>query len=142
MTLSDSIQFACMTMETEPVYLDEEWARQNGRYGRLEIHPYYVLAVVLGVQVTDLTLGTTLGNLEMGGVVFPKPVFPGDSLRGQSTILSKRESATRPDRGVVEFLHEGFNQRDELVVQCRRKGMMLRREVGPPPNGQVLDGTG
>jgi acyl dehydratase len=81
----------------------------------------------MGVQVTELTLGTTLGNLAMGDVTFPRPVFPGDSLRGHTTILSKRESKTRPDRGVVEFLHEGFNQRDELVARCRRLGMMLRR---------------
>jgi acyl dehydratase len=86
----------------------------------------YVLSLVLGVQVTDLTLGTTLGNLSIGGVRFPNPVFPGDTLRGTTTIISKRESATKPDRGVVEFLHEGFNQRNELVVQCSRQGMMLR----------------
>jgi acyl dehydratase len=126
-TLADSIQYTCMCMDTEPAFLSESWAQRHAEHGRVEIHPLYVLSIVLGVQVTDLTLGTTLGNLSMGGVRFPKPVFPGDTLRGTTTIVSKRESESKPDRGVVEFLHEGFNQHDELVVVCSRRGMMLRR---------------
>ena len=126
-TLSDSIQYACMCMETEPTYLDEEWARQHARHKRIEVLPLYVLSIIMGVQVTELTLGTTLGNLSMSDVSFPHPTFPGDSLRGQTTITGMRESKSRPDRGVVEFLHEGYNQRGEIVARCLRKGMMLRR---------------
>lgn len=126
-TLADGIQYACMCMDTEPLFLSESWAHQHAERASVEIHPLYVLSIVLGVQVTDLTLGTTLGNLSMGSVRFPRPVFPGDTLRGTTTIISKRESATKADRGVVQFLHEGFNQRDEVVVQCSRQGMMLRR---------------
>ena len=126
-TLADSIQFACMCMETEPTYLDEDWSRRNARHGQIEVYPLYALAIVMAVQVTELTLGTTLGNLAMGDVTFPHPVFPGDSLRGQTTIMGKKESKTRADRGVVDFLHEGFNQKGELIARCMRKGMMLRR---------------
>ena len=128
-TLADSIQYACMCMDTEPSFLSEHWAQQHAEHSRVEIHPLYVLSIVLGVQVTDLTLGTTLGNLSMGGVRFPNPVFPGDTLRGTTTIIAKRESETKLDRGIVEFLHEGFNQRNEVVVQCSRRGMMLRRSA-------------
>jgi acyl dehydratase len=138
-TLADSIQYACMCMDTEPAFLSEHWAHQNTGHGRVEIHPLYVLALVLAVQVTDLTLGTTLGNLSVGGVRFPNPVFPGDTLRGTTTIVSKRESATKQDRGVVEFLHEGFNQRDELVLQCSRRGMMLRRPAVEAKSQQHRD---
>ena len=126
-TLADSIQLTCMCMETEPQYLDEAWASQHARHRRIEVNPMFALAVTMAVQVTELTLGTTFGNLGLFDVEFPNPVFPGDTLRGQTTILGKRESKTRPDRGVVEFLHEGFNQRDELVARCRRTGMMIRR---------------
>jgi acyl dehydratase len=126
-TLADSIQYACMCMDTEPSFLSEYWAQQHAQHARVEIHPLYVLSIVLGVQVTDLTLGTTLGNLSMGGIRFPNPVFPGDTLRGTTTIIARRESETKPDRGVVDFLHEGFNQRNEVIVQCSRRGMMLRR---------------
>ena len=126
-TLTDSIMYACMCMDTEPAFLDEHWARKHSRNKRIEIHPIYVAAIVQGVQVTELTLGTTLGNLGMFDGKWGVPVYPGDSLRGQTTILGKKESRTRPDRGVVEFLHEGFNQNDELVYSARRTGMMLRR---------------
>ena len=127
MTLAESIQVTSMCMETEPTYLDEEWSAQHARFRRAEINPLYALSYIMGVQVTELTLGTTLGNLGMTDVAFPNPVFPGDTLRGQTTILEKRESKTRGDRGIVEFLHEGYNQRGELVATCRRKGMMLKR---------------
>lgn len=126
-TLSDSIQYTCMCMDTEPAYLDEAWAAVHSRNQRIEIHPIYALAIIMGVQVTELTLGTTLGNLGLFDIEFLNPIYPGDTLRGQTTILGKKESKTRLDRGVVEFLHEGFNQRDELIVKARRTGMMLRR---------------
>jgi acyl dehydratase len=127
MTLAESIQVTGMCMETEPTYLDEHWSAQHARFNRVEINPLFALSYVMGVQVTELTLGTTLGNLAMTDAAFPRPVFPGDTLRGQTTILSKRESKTRGDRGIVEFLQEGFNQRGELVATIRRKGMMLKR---------------
>lgn len=130
LTLGDSMQYACMCMETEPTYLDEDWSRQHAPHQRIEVSPMYVLALIVGIPVTELTLGTTLGNLAMGDITFPNPVFPGDTLRAQTKILGKKESKTRPDRGVVEFLHEGFNQRGELVVTCSRKGMMVRRSAG------------
>ena len=126
-TLADSIQYTCMCMDTEPAYLDEGWAEVHSRHRRIEIHPLYALSIVLGVQATDLTFGTTLGNLGLFDVTFPAPVYPGDALRSQTTILGKRESKTRPNRGIVEFLHEGFNQRDEPVVRARRTGMLLKR---------------
>ena len=126
-TLSDNIQYACMCMDSEPRFISEHWAQRHSKYGKVEVHPLYALALILAVQVTDLTLGTTLGNLSMGKVEFPRLVFPGDTLRGTTTIVSKRASATKADRGVVEFLHEGLNQHDEIVARCSRMGMMLRR---------------
>jgi acyl dehydratase len=126
-TLAESIQATSMFMETEPTYLDEAWAAQHARNRRIEINPLYALAFVMGVQVTELTLGTTLGNLAITDLAFPNPVYPGDTLRGQTTILDKRESKTRGDRGIVEFLQEGYNQRDERTATCRRKAMMLKR---------------
>lgn len=134
-TLADSIQVTSMCMETEPTYLDEDWSSRHARFKRIEINPLYALAMIMGVQVTELVQGTALANLAMTDVSFPNPVFPGDTLRGQTTILSKRASKTRSDRGIVEFLHEGYNQRGELVSTCRRKGMLLKR------TGQAAAGT-
>jgi acyl dehydratase len=126
-TMTDSITYSLMCMDTEPAFVDEHWATKHSRNKRLEIHPFYVAAICLGVQVNDLTLGTTLGNLGMFDAKWGVPVYPGDSLRGETTILAKKESRTKLDRGVVEFFHEGFNHRDELVFSARRTGMMRRR---------------
>ena len=82
------------------------------------------------MTVSDLTLGTTLGNLSMTDVRFPVPVFHGDTLRAETAILEKRASRSKLDRGVVTFGHTAYNQRDEEVAYCRRAGMMMRR---PPP---------
>ena len=129
-TLADAIQYACMSMDPDPTYVDEEWAKRHARFGRIEVHPIYVLALVQAMQVTELTLGTTIGNISQSDITFPNPFFPGDTIRAQTTITGKRESKTRSDRGIVEFIHEGFNQRDELVARCVRKGMMVRRGAG------------
>jgi acyl dehydratase len=131
-TLADSIQYTCMCMDTEPAYLDEGWATAHGRNRRIEIHPLYALSMVLGAQATDLTFGTTLGNLGLFDVTFPTAVYPGDALRSQTTILGKRESRTKPDRGIVEFMHEGFNQNGEVVVRARRTGMLLKHSIVEP----------
>ena len=76
---------------------------------------------------TNTTLGTTMGNLGMTETRFPKPVFHGDTLRAQSKVVAVRASKSRPNAGIVEFEHRGFNQRGEEVAYCRRQAMMLRR---------------
>ena len=63
----------------------------------------------------------------MTEVKFPKPVFHGDTLNVTTEVLTKRESRSRPDAGIVEFLHKAFNQKGELVAECRRQAMMRRR---------------
>ena len=73
---------------------------------------------------TTWTLGTTVGNLGMTDVKFPKPVFHGDTLRAHTKIISKRASKSRPTQGLVEFEHTMTNQRGEVVASCRRTGLM------------------
>ena len=74
----------------------------------------------------ELTFGTTLGNLGYDKVEFPHPVFYGDTLRGETTILDKRESRSRTDSGIVWFEHRGYNQDDTLIMRCTRVGLMSR----------------
>src|SRR3712207_4111001 len=69
---------------------------------------------------------STLGNLGYDKVEFPHPVFHGDTLRGETTILDKRESKSRTDSGIVWFEHRGYNQHDELIMRCTRVGLMAR----------------
>ncbi|MGH7061687.1 MAG: MaoC/PaaZ C-terminal domain-containing protein, partial [Stellaceae bacterium] len=72
-------------------------------------------------------LGTTVANLGMTDVRFPKPVFHGDTIRARTTVISKRTSRSRPDAGIVEFEHVGLNQQGDTVAICRRAALMKMR---------------
>jgi acyl dehydratase len=123
-TEMDNIMFTSLTMNVQPLHLDEEFAKTTIHGHRL-VNSLFTLALVNAYQVPELTMGTTLGNLGYEEVRFPKPVFHGDTLHGETTILSKRLSNSRTDSGIVMFEHRGYNQREELVVTCRRAGLMM-----------------
>ena len=125
-TESDNLTFSTMTHNPQPLHIDAEFAKTT-QFGQILVNSYFTLGLVVGLSVGDTTLGTTIGNLGMDKVEFPKPVFIGDTLRVQTKILDKRESKSKPDRGIVWFEHLGINQRDEVVCECIRKGMMLKR---------------
>jgi acyl dehydratase len=78
-------------------------------------------------NVLFTTLGTTIANLGMSDVRFPKPVFHGDTVRARTTVVGKRMSKSRQDAGIVEFEHQGLNQRGETVAICRRAAFMKCR---------------
>ena len=125
-TEMDNILFTTLTMNVQPLHLDEEFSKQT-MFGQRLVNSIFTLGLVVGVTIIDTTLGTTLGNLGFENVEFPRPVFHGDTIRAETEVMDKRESRSRPDRGVVWFEHRGYNQRDELVCRCRRSGMMLKR---------------
>lgn len=127
-TETDNLLFTTMTHNPQPLHLDAEFARKSP-YGQILVNSCYTLSLVIGLSVGDTTLGTTLGNLGMEKIEFPNPVFIGDTLRVNTRIVDKRASQSKPDRGVVWFQHTGFNQRNEIVCECLRKGMMLRKPV-------------
>ena len=85
---------------------------------------------MIGITVNDTTLGTTVANLGMTDVRFPKPVFHGDTLRVRTKVMSLRESKSRPDAGIVEFSHEAINQRGEVVAACTRQALMRKKPRG------------
>ena len=85
-----------------------------------------VTAVLLPSRTDTTTLGTTVANLGMSDVRFPKPVFHGDTLRARTSVVSVRDSKSRPESGLVEFEHTCLNQRDEVVAVCRRTALMRR----------------
>ncbi|MDE0478576.1 MAG: MaoC family dehydratase [Gammaproteobacteria bacterium] len=125
-TEADNLLFSAMTHNPQPLHIDAEFAASS-QHGQRLVNSLFTLGLVIGLSVGDTTLGTTIGNLGMEQVEFPSPVFIGDTIRVQTRITDKRESKTRPDRGIVWFEHIGRNQRDEIVCQCLRKGMMLRQ---------------
>jgi acyl dehydratase len=125
-TEMDNTMFSLMTMNPQPLHIDAHFAEQT-EWGQRLFNSLYTLGIMIGMSVADTTLGTTIGNLGMTDVRFPKPVFHGDTLRARTKIVSKRESKSRPNAGLVEFEHECLNQRGEVVAICRRAGLMHKR---------------
>lgn len=125
-TEHDNMSFSLMTMNPQPLHIDHHFAATT-EWGKPLFNSLYTLAILIGLSVQDTTLGTTIGNLGMSDVRFPKPVFAGDTLRAHTRIVSKRESASRPDAGIVEFEHTCTNQRGEVVAICRRAGLMRKK---------------
>ena len=84
-------------------------------------------SLMVGVSVHDTTLGTLVANLGYDKLVFPNPVFAGDTLRSESECLEVRESKSRPNAGIVTWAHRSFNQRDEVVCECTRTALLQKR---------------
>ncbi len=124
-TETDNVLFSTMTMNPAAIHLDHEHAART-EFGKPLVNSIFTLGLVIGLSVGDTTFGTTVGNLGMEEVKFPKPVFVGDTIRAETEIAEKRESRSRPTQGIVTLLHRGYNQRDELVCECRRTALMLK----------------
>ncbi len=84
---------------------------------------------MIGMTVNDTTLGTTVANLGMTDIRFPKPLFHGDTIRVRTSVKSVRESKSRPKAGIVEFEHIAVNQHKEVVAICVRQALMHKRSV-------------
>jgi acyl dehydratase len=125
-TESDNILFSTMTMNPAAIHIDYEYAKTT-EFGKPLINSLFTLGLIVGLSVQDTTFGTTVGNLGFEEVQFPKPVFPGDTIRAETKVAALRASKSRPAQGLVTFVHTGFNQRNEVVATCRRVALMLRR---------------
>jgi acyl dehydratase len=126
-TEADNVFFSALTMNPAALHLDEQYCREHSEFGTRIVNSAFTLGLVVGISVGDTTLGTTVGNLGWDEVRFPKPVFHGDTIRVESEVIEARESRSRPDNGIVVFAHRGYNQRDELVMSCKRSALMLKR---------------
>lgn len=125
-TEMDNVMFCALTHNPQPLHLDEEFGKET-EFGARIVNSLFTLGLVIGVSVQDTTLGTTVANLGMTDVAFRAPVFHGDTIRSQTTVLEKRESKSRPNAGVVLFEHRGFNQKGQEIAYCKRSGLMLKR---------------
>lgn len=125
-TESDNMLFSVMTLNPQPLHIDFDFASKT-EWGRPLVNSLFTLGLMIGIAVNDLTVGTTIGNLGMTDTVFPHPLFHGDTVRVETTVVTVRESKTKPDRGIVELEHRAYNQNDVLVAKCVRQAMMLKR---------------
>ncbi|MBN9471963.1 MAG: MaoC family dehydratase [Bosea sp.] len=124
-TEQDNIGFSLMTLNPQPLHVDADFSAKT-EWGQPLFNSLYTLGIMIGMSVYDTTLGTTVGNLGMSDVRFPKPVFHGDTLRSRTKVVGKRISKSRPSVGLVEFEHECLNQHGEVVAICRRMAMIHR----------------
>jgi len=125
-TEMDNLLFSTLTHNCAWLHLDAEYCKTT-EFGQRLVNSLFTLSLVCGVPVRDTTLGTTVANLGFSDIKFPKPVFFGDTIYTETEIISKRESKSRPDSGIVEFETRGFNQRGEMVVTLRRTGLMIKK---------------
>jgi acyl dehydratase len=114
-TETDNLLFSALTMNPAAIHLDAEYSKGT-LFGERIVNSVFTLGLLVGLSVYDTTYGTTIGNLGWEEVRFPRPVLIGDTLHVQTTVLSKRESQSRKDSGIVVFEHKGFNQRDSQAA--------------------------
>lgn len=124
-TETDNLLFSTMTHNPQPLHLDIEAAKESG-FGQILVNSTFTFSLLVGLSVGDTTLGTLVANLGFDKVVTPKPVFIGDTLRAQSEVKELRPSKSRPEAGVVTFIHELINQRDEVVCRCERSALLKK----------------
>lgn len=126
-TEADNVFFSALTHNPAQLHLDEEYCRTETEYGQRLVNSCLTLGMMVGISVGDTTLGTAIANLGWDEVRFPKPLFHGDTIRVETEVLELRDSKSRPDAGIVTFLHRAFNQKGELVAHCRRSGLQRKR---------------
>jgi acyl dehydratase len=125
-TETDNLLFTVMTHNPQPLHLDIEAAKAS-EFGQILVNGTFTFSLMVGLSVGDTTLGTLVANLGYDKLVMPKPVFIGDTLRAESEVIGLKESKSRPNAGIVTFLHRAINQRDELVCQCERSALVQRK---------------
>ncbi len=125
-TESDNVLFCALTMNTQPLHLDEEWAKKTP-FGQRVVNGLLTLSLSVGMSVSDLTEGTLVANLGYYDVEHTKPVFHGDTIRIKSEVVSKRETS-KPGQGLVEIRHVVTKQGGVEVLTYKRRALVKMRE--------------
>ncbi|HEX4800636.1 MAG TPA: MaoC family dehydratase [Sphingomicrobium sp.] len=128
-TETDNVLISTLTHNPQPLHLDYEAAAKT-EFGKPLVNSCFTFSLMIGVSVSDTTLGTLVANLGYDALKFPNPVFAGDTLRSETECIAVRESKSRPNAGIVTWAHRSFNQRGELVCECTRTALLLKK-----PNG-------
>ena len=108
------------------LHLDYEAAAKT-EFGKPLVNSCFTFSLLVGISVHDTTLGTLVANLGYDALRFPNPVFAGDTLRCESECTALRDSKSRSNAGIVTWTHRAFNQKGELVCECTRTALLLRK---------------
>lgn len=127
-TEMDNILFSTLTMNVQPLHIDFHYGAAT-EFGKPLVNSLFTLGLMIGISVNDTTFRTTIANLGMTDVKFPNPVFHGDTLHVRTTVKSVRESKSRPNQGIVEFMHQAFNQDNKEVASCVRSALMKKKSA-------------
>ena len=122
---ADNIWFSCMTMNTNPIHFDAEYASRT-EFKRPLVNSCFTLALVTGQSVIDLTMNA-VANLGWDAVKLPHPLFEGDTVYARSEVLETRASKSRPNVGIVRVKTTGVNQHDVPVIEVTRTFMVWKR---------------
>ena len=126
-TETDNVLISTLTHNPQPLHLDHEAAAAS-EFGKPLVNSIFTFGLMVGVSVSDTTLGTLVANLGYTDLTFPAPVFVGDTLRTETEVTALRESKSRPNAGIVTFEHKSFNQRGELVARCLRTALLAKSQ--------------
>jgi len=126
-TQMDNMLFSNMTLNPQPLHIDRHFCETETEWGQPLMNSLFTLGLMIGIQVSDMTVGTTIANLGMTDVKFPNPLFEGDTVHCMTRVVSKRASKSRPGAGIVQFHHQCFKQDDTLVAECLRNAFINMR---------------
>jgi acyl dehydratase len=127
-TEADNVLFCAITMNPQPLHLNFDYAAQT-QFGRPLVNGLLTMGLAIGITVPELTQGTLIANLGYDSVRHPQPMFHGDTLYVETTVLDKRDSRSHPEAGIVRFRHVGRNQRGEVVLECERTALIRRLSI-------------
>lgn len=125
-TEADNVLFCAITMNPQPLHMNADYAAGTA-YGKPLVNGLLTMGLAIGITVPDLTQGTLIANLGYDNVRHPHPMFHGDTLYVETTVLDKRDSRSHPEAGIVRFRHVGRNQRGDIVLDCERTALIQKR---------------
>ena len=128
-TEADDHLFCMLTMNQHPLHSDAHYAETKTEFKRNVVVGNLVYSLALGMSVADIS-GKAIANLEVESLKHENPTFHGDTIYAETTVLDKRESTSKPDRGIVTVETRAFNQRGERVCIFKRRVMVPKREAG------------
>lgn len=126
---ADNTWFTLLTMNTHPMHFDQEYASKS-EFGKPIVVSTLTVAVLVGMSVTDVSQ-KAIANMGWTNIRMTAPVFAGDTLYGESEVLGKRESKSRPNAGLVTVATRGFNQDGTLVCDFERTMLIAKRGHAP-----------
>ena len=125
-TEMDNVLFSMLTMNSQPLHSNQDFASKT-QFGQRIVNGVFVLGLVVGLSVPELTEGTIVATLGYDRVIAPHPTFHGDTIYAETEVLEKRASSSHPEAGLVRLKHWGRKPDGTLVIEFERTVMFLKK---------------